>query len=264
MQLKITHLYPDQMNLYGDQGNIIVLQKRAEARGIEVIVKEVGINQKLASKQTDLYFFGGGQDSQQIQIAKDLLDKKKQPLLQDLRANVPILAICGGYQLLGKYYLSSNGKKAKGIGFFPIETVAPGAEVKQRCIGNITTKIIHENTLEQIRKFYKFDTKKKNLETLVGFENHSGRTRLLNSKPSYIGKVKRGVGDSENKGFEGLRYKNAFGSYMHGSFLPKNPHFADLLINLALKNKYGKKFGELETLDDTLEWQTHEKALKLK
>ncbi|MBD3280722.1 glutamine amidotransferase, partial [Candidatus Dojkabacteria bacterium] len=209
-------------------------------------------------------FFGGGQDKQQAKIAPDLIKLKKEELLKDLESGVVMLAICGGYQLLGKYYLSGSGKKAEGVGFFPIETVAPGSDVQHRCIGNISTKIVHGQTMKEIKEYYQSkEVNTKSLGTLVGFENHSGRTRVLSSEKLQLGKVIKGIGDNEDKVYDGLRYKNAFGSYMHGSFLPKNPHMADLLISLALKNKYGTKFGHLESLDDSLEWRTHEKATQL-
>ena len=264
MNLRITHLYPEEMNLYGDMGNVIALSRRAEARGIEVEIKNVKIGDELKSGETDIYFFGGGQDKQQAEIALDLKNMKKDALLKDLEAGVVCLAICGGYQLLGKYYLAGDGQRAEGVGFFPIETVAPGTNVKQRCIGNISTKIAHSKTNEEIRKYYTNSDAGKNLGTLVGFENHAGRTKVLIEDKLQLGKVVSGIGDSENGGFEGLRYKNAFGSYMHGSFLPKNPHMADLLISLAMKNRYGTKFGLLEALDDTIEWKAHESAINLK
>ena len=261
MNIRITHLYPEEMNLYGDLGNVIALKRRAEARGIDVKVTDVKVGDKLKAGVTDIYFFGGGQDKQQAEIAPDLISLKKEALLKDLWDGVVALAICGGYQLLGQYYLTGEGERAEGVGFLPIETVAPGPDVQQRCIGNISTKIVHKKTLKEIKEYYNNENVgHKDLHSLVGFENHSGRTRVLEGENLQIGKVIKGIGDSEGGGFEGLRYKNTFGSYMHGSFLPKNPHMADLLISLALKKKYGTKFGQLETLNDTLEWQAHERA----
>jgi len=261
MRLTISHLYPQEMNLYGDLGNIIALKTRAQKRGIDVKINNINKQDKLAPGNTDIYFFGGGQDKQQLEIANDLIENKKIGLLEDLNNNVPLLSICGGYQLLGRYYLDGTNQRSQGIGFFYIETVAPGTKVTQRCIGNIATEIIDKQTLSDIKKYYKNeDFKKPN--TLVGFENHSGRTRLLDRKLTHLGKVKKGIGDSEQTGFEGLRIKNAFGTYMHGSFLPKNPHICDVLISLALANKY-KQFNHLEPLDDQLEWQAHFKAYKL-
>jgi len=265
-QLTITHLYPQEMNLYGDLGNITTLRRRANLRGIEVKLVDVGVGHELQPGQTDLYFFGGGQDKQQVQIAEDIIKLKKNALLEDLENEVAALAICGGYQLLGRYYLAANGERAEGIGFFPIETVAPGPDVKQRCIGNISTHLVHDQTIQQVKKYYDYKSQEVNIElllTLVGFENHGGRTRLLTDENLHLSKVIKGIGDSEDQGFEGLRYKNAFGSYMHGSFLPKNPHVADLLISLALERKYGNEFKALENLDDKLDWKAHRKALKL-
>lgn len=250
------------MNLYGDIGNITVLQKRAEARGIEVSIDNFTTNDTLISGQTDIYFFGGGQDAQQVEIGEDLL-KKKQSLLEDLNNNTPILAICGGYQLLGRYYLTGDKKRAEGVGFFPIETISPSTLVNQRCIGNISVKIINDQTREEIKKFYKYTVEEDLLLTLTGFENHSGRTRLLSDENLHLGKVTQGFGDSEIQGYEGIRYKNAFGSYMHGSFLPKNPHMADLILSLALSKKYKSKFEGLSVLDDKIEWEAHKYALNL-
>lgn len=265
-ELTITHLYPEEMNLYGDIGNIIALKNRAELRGIKVKINDVSPKDDLKSSQTDIYFFGGGQDQDQLNIADDFVKNKKSALLKDLNDNVVMLSICGGYQLLGKYFLTGKDSRAEGVGFLPLETVAPGPEVKQRCIGNISTHVVHEKTIEQLEKYYAFKVNGVNVEllyTLVGFENHSGRTRVLSERPIHLSKIITGIGDNEIQGFDGVRYKNTFGSYMHGSFLPKNPQMADLLLSIALERKYGNKFDRLEPLDDKLEWQAHRQALRL-
>ncbi len=261
-KLTITHLYPDKMNLYGDLGNIIVLERRARARGIEVTVNFISTGDTLKPQKTDIYFFGGGQDAQQVEIGKDMFNKKES-LLKDLHNNVPALAICGGYQLLGQYYLTGDKQKAEGLGFLPIETVAPGTDTRQRCIGNISVEIINEQTKREVENYYKYPVTKNILYTLTGFENHSGRTKILTKHNLHLGRVLRGIGDSEIQGYEGIRYKNTFGSYMHGAFLPKNPHIADLLLSLALQRRYKEKFISLPLLDDDLEWRAHEFALSL-
>lgn len=269
-ELTITHLYPDKMNLYGDLGNVIALRRRAKKRGISINIKAIKVGDHLTARKTDIYFFGGGQDSQQIEIADDLMTLKKSTLLEDLNAGTPALAICGGYQLLGKYYLTGDGGKAEGIGFFPIETIAPGPDVQQRCIGNISTHIVHSRTMDEIRQYYaatENNIHEEMLMTLTGFENHSGRTRLIsdsNDDNLHLSKVISGIGDSEKQGYEGIRYKNAFGSYMHGSFLPKNPHMTDLILSLALKRKYENEFMKLKTIEDQLEWRAHHQSLKIK
>jgi len=265
-ELKITHLYPEEMNLYGDIGNIIAMKNRAEIRGIKVKIQNISAENSLKSGQSDIYFFGGGQDKDQLSITNDLIKNKKDALLKDLKNGAAMLAICGGYQLLGKYFLTGDGGRAEGIGYLPIETVAPTSEVKQRCIGNISTHVVHERTMEQLEKYYASKVNNVNVEllyTLVGFENHSGRTRILHDEPIHLSKIITGIGDNEKKGFDGVRYNNVFGSYMHGSFLPRNPQMTDLLLSIALERKYKGEFDRLEPIDDKLEWRAHRQALRL-
>ncbi len=229
MKLVIGYLYPDLMNIYGDTGNIIALQKRAQWRGIEVQVKNISIGDKLKKGECDIFFFGGGQDQQQELVAKDLI-KKAHILKQEIERGVPLLAICGGYQLLGDFYKPHKGPRLPGIGLFPAYTVAS----YDRMIGNIVID-------SQFGK-------------LVGFENHSGKTYL---KPGNqpLGQVIKGFGNNGEDKTEGCVYKNAIGCYMHGSLLPKNPHLADWLLEKALKIK-------LEPLDDSLELQAHQAVIK--
>lgn len=248
--LLITHLYPDQMNIYGDLGNIITLKKRAEWRDIEVQVSSVGASDKLLAGKTDIYFIGGGQDQDQIEVFADVRKNKAKALKKDLESGVPMLAICGGYQLLGESFLTGDGKTIKGLGIIPAETVAPSTEVAQRCIGNIITKLPEGSPIIKGTK-----------NTLVGFENHSGRTRFISGEVEPLSEVLVGIGDNENAESEGARYLNVFGSYMHGSFLPKNPHMADYILETALKRKYGDEF-ELKELDDEIEWKAHDTVVK--
>lgn len=231
LKISIAHLYPKLLNLYGDMGNIITLTKRCQWRGIEVEFEQINIGD--AIKNHDLYFIGGGQDKQQEEVADELYSQKSE-LLSQRDDGAVFLGICGGYQLFGHYYQPHDKDKLNGISLMDAYTVAG----KKRFIGNVTVKT---DFLEP--------------NTLVGFENHSGLTYLQgDTKP--LGIVSVGNGNNSKDGFEGGRYKNVFGTYLHGSLLPKNPHFADYLISLALEKRYGEKIT-LSELDDKLELETH-------
>lgn len=244
MKLTIGYLYGDLMNIYGDTGNIIALKKRAQWRGIEVEVKQISVGDKLKPGDVDIYFFGGGQDQAQEIVASNLESSGKGKIIRkETKRGVPLLAICGGYQLLGEYYKPHKGPKLTGVGLFPAYTVASN----ERMIGNIVISSTIPQTLNP--KSY-----------LVGFENHSGKTYLRkNAKP--LGKVVSGFGNNGEDKTEGCIHKNAIGCYMHGSLLPKNPELADWLLKKALETKYGKEV-ELESLDDTLESQAHIAAIQ--
>lgn len=247
MKLTIGYLYGDLMNIYGDTGNIIALQKRAQWRGIDVEVKQISIGDQLKTGEVDLYFFGGGQDENQKEVASDLKLKAKN-LKQDIKTGVPLLSICGGYQLLGEYYQPFDGPKLEGVGIFPIFTEAS----HDRMIGNIVVEVgdgrLGVGEGKHAPTF------------LVGFENHSGKTFLKEgAKP--LGKVISGFGNNGEDKTEGCLYKNAIGCYMHGSLLPKNPELADWLIQKALEVKYGKAIA-LQPLDNTLENQAHAVAVQ--
>ena len=230
MKLTIGHLYPDLMNLYGDRGNVICLVRRCQWRGIDVAIKEVS---------PDILFMGGGQDRQQKLVAEDFKKGRGEEIKEFVENGGVGLFICGGYQLMGKFYRPAEGPDLEGLGVFDVETYHFGKE-KPRCIGNVAVSWQGK--------------------TLVGFENHGGRTYLSkNVKP--LGKVLYGHGNNSEDGTEGAVYKNAFGTYLHGALLPKNPRFADHLIELALKNKYGPDV-KLDSLDDTLEWQAHRAVLR--
>ena len=224
-KLKLAHLYPKLLNIYGDIGNIITLKKRCEWRGIELEIDEINIGDKVG--EHDIYFIGGGQDKEQIEVSKEL--QKHKDFLHSERDRMAVfLGICGGYQLMGHYYQPHNGEKLLGISLLDAYTVAGN----KRFIGNVTVK-----------------TELVEPDTLVGFENHSGLT-YLEGKTEPIGKMLTGNGNNGQDKTEGARYKNVFGTYMHGSFLPKNPQFADYLIELALGSKP-------EPLDDTIENLAH-------
>lgn len=235
MKLTIGFLYGDLMNIYGDTGNIITLKKRCEWRGIDVEVKNITIGSK--DTKADIYFFGGGQDQQQSTVAKDLA-QKGQSIKEAVEKGVPLLSICGGYQLLGEYYQPFDGAKLPGVGIFPAYTVASN----DRMIGNIVVQTQSTNSQLPATK-------------LVGFENHSGKTYLKEGGVP-LGKVIKGFGNNGEDKSEGCVYKNAIGCYMHGSLLPKNPELADWLIQKALEIKYGEEV-ELKKLDDSLEQKVH-------
>lgn len=224
-KLKLAHLYPKLLNIYGDIGNIITLKKRCEWRGIELEVDEINIGDTIGGH--DIYFIGGGQDREQIEVSREL--QKHKSFLQSERDRMAVfLGICGGYQLMGHYYQPHKGDKLLGISLLNAYTVAGN----KRFIGNVTIKT---GLVEP--------------DTLVGFENHSGLT-YLEGETEPIGEVIIGNGNNGQDNTEGARYKNVFGTYMHGSFLPKNPQFADYLLELALGSKP-------EPLEDTIENLAH-------
>lgn len=231
LEISIAHLYPKLLNLYGDRGNVITLIKRCEWRGIKVNFEDINIGDKIA--EHDLYFIGGGQDKQQIEVAAELYSQKSN--LTDQRDKGAVfLGICGGYQLMGHYYQPFDAERLNGISLMDAYTIAG----KKRFIGNVTA------TTDFLTP-----------QTLVGFENHSGLTYLQGeTKP--LGKILTGNGNNGQDKTEGASFMNVFGTYLHGSLLPKNPHFADFLIELALEKRYGEKIT-LAKLDDELELKTH-------
>lgn len=232
LSITIGHLYADLMNIYGDNGNIIAIKKRCEWRGIDCKVINVTTKEPLKSGDIDLYFFGGGQDGAQHIVAEDLSKLKSEAIKKDIEQGVPLLSICGGYQLLGDYYQPHEGPKLPGISIFPAYTKASF----DRMIDNIVIET-------------------EEFGTLVGFENHSGKTYLKKGAES-LGKVIYGSGNNGEDKQEGCRYKNAIGCYMHGSLLPKNPKLADWLIEKALEVKYDKKIT-LGPLDNEIEDKAH-------
>ena len=216
MRIVVGHLYPDYLNIYADRGNIAVLSRRAAWRGHELEVKSVSVGDALEPGEHDLLYIGGGQDREQALVAEDLA-VKGEDIREAVAAGAALLAVCGGYQLLGEYYVTAEGKQLPGLGLVDLHTV-PGS---RRNIGNIV-----------------IETSGLGLEpaTLVGFENHSGKT-YLGTGLQPLGRVLRGAGNNGEDGNEGVVRGNVFGTYLHGSLLPKNPHFADLLIQRALQRK---------------------------
>jgi CobQ-like glutamine amidotransferase family enzyme len=235
------------MSIYGDMGNIIAIKYRLEKIGFDVIYQQVELGENFPAK-TDFYFMGGGQDKEQYLIYQDL-NQKSLKLVSDIQDGVSMLAICGGYQLLGEKFLTGEGVEIPGIGVFPVTTKAPDSSVKSRCIGNIIVK----SNISALQNIF-----------LVGFENHSGQTYFTGSNNAVdarpIGQVVLGFGNNSTEKLEGCVYKNAVGTYMHGSCLPKNPELADYLIKKALERKMVN--GELsvgydistefEKIDDTI------------
>jgi CobQ-like glutamine amidotransferase family enzyme len=250
--IKIYHLYPDAMNLYGDLGNIITLVRRCQWRGIDAEVVDVHVGDKVDFADADILFMGGGQDSGQKIVGSDLLEKGPE-IKKEIDKGLVALLICGGFQLFGKYFQTSTGEKIPGIDVFDAYTVAGN----KRIIGNIVVDIGH--TLSEIKDILRLQQLETSHLLLVGFENHSGATYLGDSTP--LGYVQTGGGNIGDGGYEGCVYKNAFGTYLHGSLLPKNPWFADNLIMLALLRRYGS-VTELAPLDDAIELAAQQNAIK--
>ena len=243
--LRITWLYPELMNVYGDRGNVRTLEQRCHWRGIDVSVVRVSVGDALTAGDTDIYFFGGGQDREQIAVAADLAGRLRDAVRQDIAEDAVALTVCGGYQLFGHHYRPWNTQaetpdaapeqeELPGIGVFDaVSDAGPG-----RFIGNVLSETPWG--------------------TLVGFENHSGRT-FLGEGTRPFGKVIVGHGNNGQDGTEGAVTRNAFGCYLHGSLLPKNPAFADHLLGLALRRKYGADIV-LAPLDDAAELRAHTAA----
>lgn len=226
MKLTIGHLYPDLLNLYGDRGNIQCFRKRLEWRGYEAEVIPFLSGDEIDFSKLDIVLLGGGSDREQEIVCKYLLEHKKE-FKEYVENDGVVLAVCGGYQLLGKSYKTKD-KVIEGLGILDITTEWE----PERLIRNI---VLHSPL---------FDA------PVVGFENHGGRTYIGNHTP--FGKVFYGLGNTGKSGYEGVVYKNVIATYLHGPLLPKNPHVCDYLLERALQRKYGEEV-KLEPLDDTLE-----------
>ncbi len=234
MRLTIHHLYADMMNMYGDRGNVISIKKRCEWRGIGVEVVDVGLGEGIRPTGCDIFLFGGGQDREQALLVEDLAGSKGA----DLRAIVDdggvVLGVCGGYQLMGHHYETPEGEKLPGVGIFDLHT-EPRKPDEARLIGNVLVRVRAPETGE--------------VREVVGFENHGGRTHLGDVEP--LGEVVVGYGNNGVDGTEGARRLNAYGTYLHGSLLPKNPWLTDqLILNVLRRVKEG---FELEPLEDNAE-----------
>jgi lipid II isoglutaminyl synthase (glutamine-hydrolysing) len=237
-RISVGHLYPDYLNIYADRGNMAVLARRAEWRGHELEVRPVGLGEPVSPGEFDLLYVGGGQDREQALIAPDLASRRDE-LLETLDGGTALLAVCGGYQLLGRGYRGLAGEDLPGAGIFPLETVAG----ERRMIGDV----LIECELEPGER-----------RPLAGFENHAGRT-LLDAGATPLGRVISGFGNDGESGHEGCRVGRAVGTYLHGPLLPRNPWFADWLLEQALAHRTGGHV-RLEPLPDGLERRAHEVA----
>jgi lipid II isoglutaminyl synthase (glutamine-hydrolysing) len=235
MKIRVAHLYPDYLNIYADRGNIAVLARRATWRGHDLEVRSVSVGEDIRPGEYDLLYIGGGQDREQALVASDLVAKRDM-VRATLDGGAALLAVCGGYQLLGRSYRDFHGVDLPGVGILPLETVAG----ERRMIGDV----LLECELEPGDK-----------RTLAGFENHAGRTRLdPGAEP--LGRVIAGFGNDGESGYEGCRVGRAIGTYLHGPLLPRNPWLADWLLEQAL----GHRLGEpplLDPLPDELETEAH-------
>ena len=236
--IRVGHLYPDYLNIYADRGNIAVFKQRAAWRGHELEVTALGIGDAVEPGAHDLYYVGGGQDREQLLVAEDLVTKA-DALHEAAERGAAVLAVCGGYQLLGRGYRGFHGEDMPGIGLLPLETVAG----ESRMIGDV----LLECELEPGEK-----------RTLAGFENHAGRTHLdPGAEP--LGRVLAGFGNDGQSGFEGCRAGRVVGTYLHGPLLPRNAWLADWLLAEALAHRTGSaEAPELEPLPDELESRAHE------
>ena len=233
MELRICHLYPDVLNLYGDRGNILCMEQRLHWRGIEAVTTQVPIGEPLDAAAYDLFFIGGGQDFEQEVLLADLRGAKTQQIRSAIEDGKTFLAICGGYQMLGQYYKTWDGVQCDFTGALDLYTVGS----KQRMIGN-----------------YMFTCDELPDINVVGFENHSGKT-YLGSGVKPMGHVLEGYGNNGEDQTEGARYRNVFATYSHGCLLPKNPALCDHILKTALTRRYGE--AQLAPLDDALENAAH-------
>lgn len=233
-KLRICHLYPDLLNLYGDRGNILCIRRRLEWRGIEAEITELPVGARADLTQFDLFFLGGGQDFEQEVLLSDLRSGKGAEIKAAIADGKTVLAICGGYQMLGTYYKTWDGKQCDFIGAVDFYTVG----AKERMIGNFMFECLPES----------------GGSTVVGFENHSGKT-YLGSGVRPLGRVLTGGGNNGEDGTEGVRWRNVFGTYSHGPVLPKNPELCDCILQTALRGRYPNL--TLAPLDDAAELAAH-------
>ncbi|MGE0201072.1 MAG: type 1 glutamine amidotransferase [Candidatus Melainabacteria bacterium] len=235
MDLHIAYLYPEELNIYGDRGNLLTLVQRCRWRGIAVHIHPIGPGEAVHPDRDDLYFMGGGQDAQQMVVCDDLHRHKAEGLKAAVGNGAVFLTICGGYQLLGHYYRPHRGPELRGLSLIDAVTVAGDT----RFIGNVCIRRADGGTV-------------------TGFENHSGLTTLGPGVPP-LGAVVTGHGNNNKDGTEGVQHENLYGTYLHGSLLPKNPALADELISRALSRRHGRQ--TLTPLDDRLENEAHRLAV---
>lgn len=246
LTLKLGWLYPRLMSTYGDRGNILILQKRCKEREIGLSIIEIDEDTKSSAfNDLDLIFAGGAQDLQQKIVMEDLKNEKRELLLEKIAENTPAVFVCGAPQLMGRLYEPALGEVIEGVGIFDIETRHPGPK-SPRLIGNIAAKLETKNIPE-------FIPLSENQSYILGFENHGGRTTLgPSAKP--LASVIKGFGNNGKDKTEGVVYKNAIGTYLHGPLFAKNPHLADWFIARGLYEKYREEIT-LGILDDSLEYK---------
>jgi lipid II isoglutaminyl synthase (glutamine-hydrolysing) len=235
-EIRVGHLYPEYLNIYADRGNIAVLASRAAWRDIAFRVEPISVGDKLRPGAHDLLYIGGGQDREQALIAPDLA-ARGGAIREAVDGGAAVLAVCGGYQLLGRFYRDLGGAELPGAGLFPLQTVAG----ERRMIGDC----LLECELEPGER-----------HTLAGFENHAGIT-VLDEGAQPLGRVIAGFGNDGQSGFEGCRVGTAVGTYLHGPLLPRNPWLADWLLTRALAHRLDEA-PELEELPADLEEEAHE------
>ena len=233
MNIRVGHLYPSYLNIYADRGNIAVLDRRAAWRGHAIDVTEIGLDDPIVPGAHDLYYIGGGQDREQMLVAENLAGKAAQLREAVLGGDAALLAVCGGYQLLGRGYRGLHGAEMPGVGLLPLETVAG----ERRMIGDVLID--------------------SDIGPIAGFENHAGRT-TLDAGAEPLGRVIAGFGNDGESGYEGCRVGRAIGTYLHGPLLPRNPRLADWLLAQALAHRDGGEAPELAPLEDELESQAYD------
>ena len=241
MRIVVGHLYPDYLNIYADRGNMAVLARRAAWRGHELVVRSLSVGDSVPRAEVDLFYVGGGQDREQALVAPDLAAKGEQ-LRREVADGAVVLAVCGGYQLLGRFYRDRDGAELPGVGLFPHHTVAG----ERRMIGDI---LIECELVPGERR------------TLAGFENHAGRTRL-DETAEPLGRVIAGFGNDGGSGYEGCRVERAIGTYLHGPLLPRNTWLADWLLAQAVAHATGDEPHSFEPLADELEREAHTVAAR--
>ncbi|MDQ2984844.1 MAG: glutamine amidotransferase [Actinomycetota bacterium] len=235
-RIVVGHLFPDYLNIYADRGNVAVLSRRAAWRGIGLDVRPIGAGDVIGASEHDLFYIGGGQDREQALIAPELA-ALGGGLRAAAEAGAAVLAVCGGYQLLGRFYRDQSGEEQPGVGLLPLYTVAGN----RRMIGDV----LLECELEPGQT-----------HTLAGFENHAGRT-YLDEGAEPLGRVVAGFGNDGDSGYEGCRLGRAIGTYLHGPLLPRNPWLADWLLARAVAHRTGQ-VPTFEPLEDELERQAHD------